>query len=325
MAYRKRLLKATVLPIASIPLYQNAEESLRTRKNPLEFSAEDVIKTFESQVQQGVSAPGIHPITIDLIEEIENSSRIIPYVSRGGTILSAWIKKNDEENPYIEYFDQILDICVIYDIPLTFVCATRSGCLADGLDAVQISEWKFIGSLIKKAHKRNVSVMVDGIGHLRMDRIPEAMTLFKELTLGVPIGVMGPAITDRALGVEHIAHVIGATTAVQNGANYCQVCCRTEHIGIPEYSDVIEALTTYKVAIHAADVAKLPHLLYEENQISKARLKNQWGEQLSLAVAPEIAKKTFNRVGPKNPREKGCSICGELCPFKIAQSTKEVV
>ena len=322
--FRKELLNITSLPIASIPLYQNAEESLRINGDPIQFSSRDMIKIFKEQIIQGISAPGIHPISKHLIKKIESSGRLMPYVSRGGTIMSAWIKRSNEENPYIQNFDKILDICANNDVPLTFVCATRSGCLADGFDDVQISEWKYIGDLVKRAHIKNVSVIVDGIGHLRIDKIPEAVSTLKNLTHNIPIGVMGPAITDRGLGYEHISHVLGATIAILNGANYCQACCRTEHIGLPEHKDIIEALRTYKIAIYGADLAKIPNLQNLDNQISKARCKSKWGKQLELAIEPYIARKTFNRVGPKNPENKGCSICGKLCPFKILDSQKEV-
>ncbi|KKK86969.1 hypothetical protein LCGC14_2757930, partial [marine sediment metagenome] len=299
--YRKKLLNVTSLPIASISLYQNAEESLRIYGTPIKFNSNEVINVFKDQVIQGISAPGIHPITKYIIKKIESSDRLMPYASRGGMIMSAWIKKTNEENPYIQNFDKILNICVNNDVPLTFVCATRSGCLADGFDDVQVSEWKLIGDLVERAHNKNVSVIVDGIGHLRIDKIPEAVTTLKNLTHNIPIGVMGPAITDRGLGYEHIPHVIGATIAIQNGANYCQACCRTEHIGLPEHKDVIEALRTYKIAIYGADLAKIPNLQNLDNQISKARCKNKWGKQLDLAIEPDIAKETFKRVGQKNP------------------------
>ena len=322
--FRKELLNLTSLPIASIPLYQNAEESLRINGDPIQFSSRDTIKIFKEQIIQGISAPGIHPISKHLIKKIESSGRLMPYVSRGGTIMSAWIKRSNEENPYIQNFDKILDICANNDVPLTFVCATRSGCLADGFDDVQISEWKYIGDLVKRAHNKNVSVIVDGIGHLRIDKIPEAVSTLKNITHNIPIGVMGPAITDRGLGYEHISHVLGATIAILNGANYCQACCRTEHIGLPEHKDVIEALRTYKIAIYGADLAKIPNLQNLDNQISKARCRSEWGKQLDLAIEPYIANKTFKRVGPKNPEKKGCSICGDLCPFKIIDTHKGV-
>ncbi len=322
--YRKQLLNVTSLPLASIPLYQNVEESMRIYDDPIHFNTTEVIKTFEEQIHQGISAPGIHPITKNLIKKIESSDRLMPYISRGGAIMSAWIKRTNEENPYIQEFDKILDICANNDIPLTFVCATRAGCLADGLDDVQISEWKLIGKLVERAHNKNVSVIVDGIGHLRIDKIPRAVKKLKHLTHNIPIGVMGPAITDRGLGYEHIPHVIGATIAILNGANYCQACCRTEHIGLPERKDVIEALRTYKIAIYSADLAKIPSLQNLDNQISKARCKSEWGKQLDLAINTHIAKKTFQRVGQKNPEKKGCSICGDLCPFKIIDTHKGV-
>ncbi len=282
--HREKLLKATSLPLAAIPLYQNAERSLRKHGDPLKFSATDLINTFKEQLQSGVSAPGIHPITIKLIDKIDSSDRIIPYVSRGGTISAAWMKKTGNENPYVSHLDEILDLCVEFDVPLTFVCATRSGCLEDGLDKIQIEEWKIIGDLVKKAHRKKVSAIVDGIGHLRMDLIPKAVKILKTLTYGIPVGVMGPATNDRSLGMDHISHALGAAIAVQHGANYCQVCCRTEHIGLPEKQDIIEALHTYKTVLYSADLSKLPYLRKIDQEISIARAQNHWGKQLSLSL-----------------------------------------
>ncbi|KKM74705.1 hypothetical protein LCGC14_1397690, partial [marine sediment metagenome] len=152
----------------------------------------------------------------------------------------------------------------------------------------------------------------------------KAVKKLKQLTYNIPIGVMGPAITDRGLGFEHIPHVIGATIAILNGANYCQACCRTEHMGLPERKDVVEALRTYKIALYGADLAKIPGLQNLDNQISKARYKNEWGKQLNLAIEPYLAKKMFKRIGPKNQEKKGCTICGKLCPFNIIDSQKEI-
>lgn len=322
--YRQKLLDAIGIPLASVPLYQNAEESLRKYGNPLSFNGRDVIKVFKQQVEQGVSAPGIHPITKALVKKIECSHRIMPYVSRGGTILASWIKNTGNENPYIENFDDLLQICAEENVPISFICTTRSGCLADGFDEVQKFEWSIIGHLIKKAHINNVGAVVDGIGHLRMDKIPEAVQVLKKMTLNVPIGVMGPATTDRSLGYDHISHSIGAAIAIQYGANYCQACCRTEHIGLPERKDVIESIGTYITAVYAADLTKLQHLQEYDDEMSRARSKNQWGRQLELAIEPIKANKTFCRVGPKHPEKKECSICGELCPFKIKDFKMEV-
>ena len=232
------------------------------------------------------------------------------------------MKKTGNENPYISNFDEILDLCVEFDVPITFVSATRSGCLADGLDKIQLEEWEVIGDLVKKAHRKNVSAIVDGIGHLRMDLIPNAVSILKRLTYNIPMGVMGPATNDRSLGIDHISHALGAAIAVQHGANYCQVCCRTEHIGLPEMEDIIEALQVYKTVLYSADLSKLPYLRKFDKDLSIARAQNQWGKQLDLSLIPSVANTTFKRVGPKNLKSKGCSICGELCPFKIIEFIK---
>ncbi len=312
---RRKLIDKAEMPLASIPLYQTSIEAKRKRNSFHSFTASELIKTFEIQVKDGISAPGIHTLTKKLVEEIDFSSRLIPIASRGGGLLYEYIKENNCENPYIESFDEILSICYENDVPITLITATRSGCLADGLDKIQLGEWKVMRNLIKQAHSKNIGVIVNGVGHLRMDKIPKAISLFKKITLNVPIGVMGPAITDRALGFEHIAHALGAAIAIQNGANYCQTCCRTEHVGLPDIDDFIESINTYKVAIYGGDLTKFPYFQQLENKISQARFKNQWGKQLNLAINQKVAIETFYRVGPKENNKQACSICGNLCPF----------
>ncbi len=314
---RKKLIEATNAPIATVPLYQTVETTLKEKGNPLDFVAEDLITGFKQQVLHGVTAPGIHPMTKDLNEFIKKSKRIMPTVSRGGTILANWVEKTRSENPYIEFFDEILGICQDNDVPLTLVSSCRSGCLADGFDDVQIYEWKLLRSLIRKAHTHGISVAVDGLGHMSMDQIPLAVRTFKKMCFGIPLGVMGPATTDRALGYEHVAHAIGASLAILHGANYCQACCRTEHLGLPELTDIPEAVGAFLVATYAADLgkngAKFKDLDYK---MAKARKDNLWGVQLSLALEKIGAKETFDRVGPKNKDGEGCSICGELYPLR---------
>ncbi len=315
---RRRLIESVNVPIASVPLYQTVEEAYRKRGNPLEFEPQELVASFEQQVVQGVSAPGIHPMTRELNEYVGKSNRTMPIVSRGGAILSNWIDRTGNENPYIEQYDGILDICADNDVPLTFVCSCRSGCIADGFDEVQVFEWRLIRELIQKAQTRGVSCVVDGLGHMSMDQIPDAVETFKRICFGVPLGVMGPATTDRALGHEHVANAIGAALAMLHGANYCQACCRTEHLGLPEIQDIPDAIGAFVIATYAGDLGRNVGGIRElDLEMAEARKENLWGIQLSLALEKTGAKETFDRVGPKNKNGEGCSICGDLCPFVV--------
>lgn len=247
----------------------------------------------------------------------------MPTISRGATIMSKWMENTGNENPYVEYFDEILVLCCSYNVPLTFIFSTRAGCTHDGFDKCQIYEAKFIRKLIKKAHKKGVSCIIDGLGHMNINQIPNAVKKIKKICLYVPLGVMGPVPTDRALGQEHVANAIGTAAAVRYGANYCQSCARTEHLGLPEIEDIPDAVGASVVATYIGDLGKYPERFQSlEDKMSRARAKNQWGIQLNTALEPFAARETFDRVGPKNKKGKGCSICGDLCPFIVQENNE---
>jgi phosphomethylpyrimidine synthase len=320
---RKALISSTAVPIAAVPLYQNVDESRHRYNHPLGFPAVDVLRVFEEQIEAGVSAPGIHSMTRDLAEMLESSGRLIPVVSRGGALMHEWMKKHHQENPYFAEFAQVLEIVRRHNVPLTFVCSVRSGTVCDGLDSAQGYEWSMLREYIREAHLRGVSVVVDGLGHMAIDQIPRAVERFKELCYGVPLGALGPAVTDRGLGHEHLVHAIGTAVAVWSGANYCNACYRTEHLGLPEIQDIREGIMSSVIAVYSGDLARSDRnkgLLAEEKAMSLARRENQWGVMLHHAIDCEEANLTFQRVGKDNREGEGCSICGDLCPFVVAKN-----
>ena len=314
--HRAGLLAASPLPLAAVPLYQNAERARRAHGNPLAFSATETITVFAEQIIQGITAPAFHTMTKGLRDRVRKSRRVMPLVSRGGALLASWIDQTGEENPYIERFQDVLGLCVEHDVPLTLVCACRSGCVEDGFDSLQEAELEVLAGLIREAHKRCVGVIVDGLGHMTMDQIPKAVEHYKRFCNGVPLGVMGPATTDRGLGHEHVVNAIGTAVAVQFGANYCNACARTEHVGLPEVSDIPDAIGAAVIATYVGDLArgKFRDL---DLRMATARSQNAWGLQLDLALDTIAAHDTFKRVGSNNKHGEGCSICGDLCPFTV--------
>jgi len=317
---RKRLIQSISVPLASIPLYQNADSARQTKNNPLDFTASDLLAVFEDQLSQGVTAPGIHTMTRELKKHVDSSRRIMPLVSRGGSIIASWIQRTGNENPYIAHFDDVLAACDRFGVPLTLVCSCRAGCIEDGFDSVQKAEIEIVGELVTRAHRRGVAVMVDGLGHMRMDQIPDAVASYKRACNCVPLGVMGPATTDRGLAHEHVVNAIGTAIAVQHGANYCNACARTEHLGLPEASDIPDAIGAAVVATYAGDLARGKYRELDL-QMAEARKMNAWGVQLNLALDKTGATETFRRVGADNRQGDGCSICGDLCPFTISRYT----
>ena len=315
-ANRALLLEQIPVPLAAVPLYQNAETARRDNNNPLAFTGEEVIKVFEEQLCQGITAPGIHTMTKKLREMVSLSNRVMPMVSRGGSILAFWIDQTGKENPYIEHYDHLLEICKKHNVPLTLICSCRSGCIQDGFDSLQKSELQIIAGLVNRAHTCGVGVIVDGLGHMSMDQIPEAVAYYKRMCGNVPLGVMGPATTDRGLAHEHVVNAIGTAVAVQYGANYCNACARTEHLGLPETSDIPDAIGAAVVATYAGDLAR-GKFRNVDLQMAKARKLNAWGVQLEMALDKNGALETFKRVGSDNKHGEGCSICGDLCPFTV--------
>lgn len=320
---RHRLISTIKVPIAAVPLYQNAEESRSKHNDPLAFTEEEIIEVFEQQIKDGVTAPGIHSMNKKLANYLDETQRLMPIISRGAGIMNSWIKRNNKENPYFQHFDSILKIAKRYNVPITFVSACRSGTVVDGFDECQKFEWNMLRNYIETAHKQDVSIIVDGLGHMAMNQISDAVQTFKKICFGVPLGSMGPAVTDRGLGHEHIAHAIGTAVAVWSGANYCNACYCTEHLGLPELKDIASGISASVIATSAGDLArngKKSPLFNEEMKISQARKNNRWGIMLDCALDKEEAKTTFERVGKKNKDGKGCSICGDLCPFVITSS-----
>jgi phosphomethylpyrimidine synthase len=315
-SHRARLLQAVPVPLAAVPLYQNAEAARRQHGNPLAFSSDDVVRVFASQVEHGITAPAFHTMTRSLHDRLKKASRVIPIVSRGGGILASWMDRTGLENPYVERFHEVLAICVANDVPLTFVCSCRSGCIADGFDALQQAELEIVAGFVSEAHLHGVGVFLDGLGHMSMDQIPSAVLYCKRTCGGVPLGVMGPATTDRGLGHEHVVNAIGTAIAVQHGANYCNACARTEHLGLPEVVDIPDAIGAAVIATYAGDLAR-GRFKSIDLDMAIARGQNAWGTQLDLALDTTMARETFRRVGANNKHGEGCSICGDLCPFTV--------
>lgn len=319
-AGRRRLLQEIAVPVGTIPLYRAAEEARTHGGDPLDFDADDLFRILEEELVLGITQPGIHSMTREVAEIADTGGRLMPVVSRGGALMYEWIKRHECENPYFEQFDRLLDLCVQYGVPLTLILAQRSGTVVDGFEGCMAREWDAIRGYVRTALDEGVSVVADGIGHMRLDQIPDAIETFKRTCYEIPLGVLGPAVTDRGLGLEHVVNAIGTAVAVWSGANYCNACYPTEHLGLPEVVDIPEGIGASLIAVHAGDLARSgasSRLMSEEREISAARKKNRWGIQLGLALDVVTAKRTFERVGVHNVDGEGCSICGDMCPFVV--------
>jgi phosphomethylpyrimidine synthase len=309
---RLELLNTLDVPIGTVPIYQAAEEGKRKYGSLLKMKEEEMIEMIERHAKDGVEFVTIHAgLTLDLLDEIKG--RQIGIVSRGGSILAEWMSFNKRENPLYLYFDEILDLAAKYNLVLSLGDGLRPGSIKDASDKAQIGELYKIGELVKRAWDKNVSVIVEGPGHIPISQIEFNIKLAKEVCLGAPFYVLGPLVTDIAIGYDHIAAAIGGALAGYYGADFLCAVTPTEHLGLPSLKDIKEGTYATIIAAHAADLARgKESALKRDFMLSDARAKFDWKKQIELSLNPLIAKelicKKYNLV------EAGCTMCGkEFC------------
>ncbi len=308
---RIALLEKSTIPIGTVPIYQAVAE-----KDILDVTINDFLEVIERQAKQGVDYMTIHcGVLLNMLPHVEK--RIMGIVSRGGSLIAKWMKRKGMENPLYIAYDEILDILHKYDVTISLGDSLRPGCIADATDEAQVSELKVLGELTKRAWERNVQVMVEGPGHIPLDQIKLNMDLQKEYCHEAPFYVLGPLVTDIAPGYDHITSSIGATLAAYHGASFLCYVTPKEHLGLPNKEDVRAGIIAYKIAAHAADIAKgLPGAKDRDNELSKARAKFDWKSQYALSLDPEMAQQ-MREEGLSEDKEF-CSMCGpNFCSIKV--------
>lgn len=312
---RRILLKESEpLPFGTVPTYQAYIDTVIKRKTMPD--EDDFIKVVEKHLKDGVDFMTIHAgITLELAKRVVKGNRIEPIVSRGGAILAAWMLENDSENPYYKNWDYVLELFTQYDAVISLGDALRPGAIADALDELQIGELIINARLLKKAHEKGVQVMIEGPGHVPLNKVIADIRLMKSLTNGAPYYVLGPLVTDIAAGYDHIASAIGAAIAAAEGADLICYLTPAEHLSLPNPEQVKEGLIAAKIAAHAGDIVKLgSKALKWDLEISKERAKLNWKRMISLSIDPEKAKEIYEQYGVKIP---SCTMCGDLCVFLI--------
>ncbi|WP_418403556.1 phosphomethylpyrimidine synthase ThiC, partial [Blautia sp.] len=245
----------------------------------------------------------------------KQNKRLMNIVSRGGSIMFAWMEMTGQENPFYEHFDEILDICREYDITLSLGDACRPGCIADATDTAQIEELITLGELTKRAWEKDVQVMIEGPGHMPLNQIAANMEIQKTLCHGAPFYVLGPLVTDIAPGYDHITSAIGGAIAAYSGAAFLCYVTPAEHLRLPNAEDVKEGIIAAKIAAHAADIAKgIPGAADWDYKMSEARKHLDWEEMFKLSLDPEKARRY--RAEAKPEKEDTCSMCGNFCAVK---------
>lgn len=311
--FRRMLTEKCPAIIGTVPIY---DAVVYYKKALMKITTEEWIDIVRMHAQDGVDFMTIHcGITKETAGKFKRNKRLTNIVSRGGSIIFAWMEMTGKENPFYEHFDEILSICREYDVTLSLGDACRPGCIADATDASQIEELITLGELTKRAWEQDVQVMIEGPGHMPLNQIAANMEVQKTLCHGAPFYVLGPLVTDVAPGYDHITSAIGGAVAAAAGASFLCYVTPAEHLRLPDVDDVKEGIIAAKIAAHAADIAKgIPHAADWDNQMSTARKKLDWEAMFSLAIDPEKARKY--RESAKPEKEDTCSMCGNFCAVK---------
>ncbi|MGI5990601.1 MAG: phosphomethylpyrimidine synthase ThiC [Lachnospiraceae bacterium] len=313
--FRQKLTHECPAMIGTVPVY---DAVIHYQRDLNTLSAKDFIDVVRLHAQDGVDFVTLHcGITKKTIEQIKNGGRKMNIVSRGGSLIFAWMSMTGEENPFYEYFDEILDICREYDVTISLGDACRPGCLADATDGVQIEELLRLGELTQRAWAKGVQVMIEGPGHVPMDQIAANMKLEQTICKGAPFYVLGPLVTDIAPGYDHITAAIGGAIAAMNGAAFLCYVTPAEHLSLPNVNDVHEGIMASKIAAHAADIAKgIPGAREQDDRMAAARRKLDWDAQYKEALDPKRAKEIRDSRLPEDDHSDTCSMCGKFCAVR---------
>ncbi|MDN5305315.1 MAG: phosphomethylpyrimidine synthase [Fusobacteriaceae bacterium] len=316
--FRKKLIETSPVMIGTVPMY---DAVAKYGKNIKDMTVDDLFNVVEEHCQDGVDFITVHAgFNRISAERLDNNKRLTHVVSRGGSILYQWMKLNNKENPFYEYYDRLLEICKKYDVTLSLGDGLRPGSIKDSTDPSQIQELLFLGELTKRAWEENVQVMIEGPGHIPLHEIVTNMQIEKKLCHGAPFYVLGPVVTDIAPGYDHITAAIGGAIAASNGADFLCYVTPAEHLRLPDINDMKEGLIATRIAAHAADIAKgIKGARDWDNAMSKARGELNWTKMFDLAIDKEKAIEYRKSSMPEN--EEVCTMCGDMCPIK---RTKEV-
>ncbi len=311
--FRQQLIEMSPAMIGTVPMYDAIGY---LEKDLLEISAKDFLKVVEAHAKEGVDFMTIHAgINRRCVEAFKRDKRKMNIVSRGGSLLFAWMEMTGNENPFYEYYDDVLEILREYDVTISLGDALRPGCIDDSSDAGQISELIELGNLTKRAWEKDVQVMVEGPGHMAMNEIAANMQMEKRLCHGAPFYVLGPIVTDIFPGYDHITSAIGGAIAAANGADFLCYVTPAEHLRLPDANDVKEGIIASRIAAHAADIAKgVPHARDLDNKMAEARHKVDWDAMFDIAVDKEKAQAYFESTPPADRHT--CSMCGKMCAVR---------
>lgn len=311
--FRRKLTSECPAMIGTVPVYDSV---IHYQRDLSTLSAKDFIDVVRLHAQDGVDFVTLHcGITRKTIEQIKTHKRNMNIVSRGGSLVFAWMCMTGNENPFYEYYDEILEICREYDVTISLGDACRPGCLADAGDVCQIDELVRLGELTKRAWAKDVQVMVEGPGHVPLDQVEANMKIQQTICMGAPFYVLGPIVTDIAPGYDHITAAIGGSVAAMAGAAFLCYVTPAEHLALPNVNDVKQGIIASKIAAHAADIAKkIPNARNIDDKMADTRRRLDWEGQWECAIDPEYAKSIRDERTPEF--DDTCSMCGKFCAVR---------
>ena len=313
--FRQKLTSECPAMIGTVPVYDSV---IHYQRDLATLTADDFVEVVRMHAKDGVDFVTLHcGITRKTIEQIRKVGRKMNIVSRGGSLVFAWMVMTGNENPFYERYDEILAICEEYDVTVSLGDACRPGCLADATDVCQIEELVRLGELTDRAWKHNVQVMVEGPGHVPLNQIAANMQVQQTICKGAPFYVLGPLVTDIAPGYDHITSAIGGAVAAASGAAFLCYVTPAEHLALPNLDDVKQGIIASKIAAHAADIAKgIPGARDIDDKMADARKKLDWDAQFECALDPETAKKIRDSRKPEDDHSEACSMCGKFCAVR---------
>ena len=316
---RKLLLDKSSLSVGTVPIYEAAVNAAESHGTIAKMTPDSIFGVIEEQAEEGVDFITVHcGLTRRAVERLREEGRILDIVSRGGSFLLEWMIYNDRENPLYEHFDRLIEISKRYDVTLSLGDGLRPGCLEDATDRSQIEELLTIGELRDRAVEAGVQVIIEGPGHVPLHQVELNIKIQKEVCKGAPFYVLGPLVTDIAMGYDHIAAAIGGAIAGAAGADFLCYVTPAEHIRLPDINDVKEGVIASKIAAHAADIAKgIPSAIERDRKMAQCRKNLDWNGQIALSLDPEKVREWRSKLPPA--QQDVCSMCGEFCAIRTVE------
>ena len=318
--FRQQLIDETPLMVGTVPMY----DAIGYMEKPLvKLTKDDLFEVVRAHAEDGVDFMTIHcGINKSVTKTFKETGRLMNIVSRGGSLLFGWMEVTGNENPFYEYFDELLEICHEYDVTISLGDSCRPGCLYDSNDATETAEMIELGKLCKRAWAAGVQVMVEGPGHMALDEIAANMKLQKRLCHNAPFYVLGPLVTDIGVGYDHITAAIGGAISASSGADFLCYVTPAEHLCLPNAQDVLDGLMATKIAAHAADIAKkVPHARDMDDKMGQARRKLDWDAMWKCALDPVTGKKRYEESPAAT--EGTCTRCGKMCAVRTVNKVFE--